>query len=82
MVVVDGPIGTSCRMARYPAIPVLRHYLGEDFTVVLDDINRREELLTARSWAEKYDLSLAVIYARGNVGILRPHSTLAKYNIF
>jgi hypothetical protein len=82
MMVVDGPVGTSCQMARYPAMPVLKHYLAEDFTVVLDDINRREELLTARSWANKYDLSLAVIYARGNVGILRPHSTLAKYNIF
>jgi len=82
MMVVDGPIGTSCEMARYPAMPVLRHYLAEDFTVVLDDINRREELLTARSWADKYNLSLSVIYARGNVGILRPHSTLAKYNIF
>jgi hypothetical protein len=82
MMVVDGPIGTSCEMARYPAMPVLRHYLAEDFTVVLDDINRRDELLTARSWADKYNLSLSVIYARGNVGILRPHSTLAKYNIF
>jgi hypothetical protein len=81
MMVVDGPIGSSCQMARYPAMPILQHYLARDFTVVLDDINRREELLTAGSWADKYDLSLSVIYARGNVGILRPHSTLAKYNI-
>jgi hypothetical protein len=82
MMVVDGPIGNPCQMARYPAMPVLRHCLAEDFTVILDDINRREELLTAKSWADKYNLSLSVTYARGNVGILRPHSTLAKYNIF
>jgi len=82
MMVVDGPIGNPCQMARYPAMPVLRHCLAEDFTVILDDINRREELLTAKSWADKYNLSLSVTYARGNVGILRPRSTLAKYNIF
>lgn len=82
MMVVDGPIGSSCRMARYPAMPVLHDLLSEDFTVVLDDINRREELLTANSWAGKYDLSLNVIYTRGNIGILRPKCTLAKYNIF
>lgn len=82
MMVVDGPIATSCRMARYPAMPILHDLLSKDFTVVLDDINRREELLTASSWADKYNLSLSVIYARGNVGVLRPISTLAKYNIF
>ena len=82
MMVVDGPIGTSGRMARYPAMPVLHDLLSGDFTVVLDDINRKDELLTARAWADKYKLFLSVIYARGNVGVLRPHSTLAKYNIF
>ena len=82
MVVVDGPIGSSCRMARYPAVPILREFLAEDFTIVLDDINRKDELYIANSWATKYKLSLSVMYAKGNVGILRPQLTLAKYNIY
>jgi hypothetical protein len=81
MIIVDGPMSSSWRMARYPALPVLRDFLADDFTIVLDDINRKDELCIASSWSKMYKLSLSVMYVRGNVGILRPRSTLAKYNI-
>ena len=82
LLLVDGPIGIPNKMARYPALPVLKNYLADDFTIFLDDINRRDELLTAHSWAHEYNLNLSVIYSRGNVGVLRPKNTYSKYNIF
>jgi hypothetical protein len=82
LIIIDGPVAKSCRMARYPALPFLRNFLAEDFTIFLDDINRRDELITAMSWANEYNLSLDVIYSKGNVGVLRPMSTTSKYNIY
>ena len=58
LLVVDGPPSTS-RLARWPAVELLRARLGCDSVVLLDDGRRRDETVTARRWAHAHpDLAL------------------------
>lgn len=58
LLVVDGPPSTS-RLARWPAVELLRARLGHDSVVLLDDGRRRDETVTARRWARTHpDLAL------------------------
>jgi ribosomal protein S18 acetylase RimI-like enzyme/predicted O-methyltransferase YrrM len=52
LLVVDGPpaFATGFEMARYPALPVLRHRVAPGGTVVLDDIDRAGEQEVLRRW--------------------------------
>jgi predicted O-methyltransferase YrrM len=58
LLVVDGPPSTT-RLARWPAVELLRARLGRDSVVLLDDGRRRDETVTARRWARTHpDLAL------------------------
>lgn len=48
--VVDGPPESLAPAARYPAVPVLQSRLGEEYTVLLDDGFRKDEISIARAW--------------------------------
>ena len=51
LVLVDGPPGTTCKNARYPAIPHVFNYLGKHrIDIILDDANRPEEKATIDLW--------------------------------
>lgn len=50
---VDGPPGTVGRLARLPAVPVLRDRLSPDALVVLDDHDRDDEREVVRRWLEQ-----------------------------
>lgn len=50
MLIVDGPLGASAPLARYPALPLLRDRLAADTVVVLDDTNRPDEQEILRRW--------------------------------
>lgn len=54
LLVVDGPVGSTCPLARYPALPMLRDRMGASFTVLMDDTLRRDEREILRLWAERY----------------------------
>nr|WP_264477769.1 FkbM family methyltransferase [Halomonas malpeensis] len=56
--VVDGPHGSLCPYARYPALPVLFDKLSPSAEVWLDDTDRSDEKLIADEWAKKYSLDL------------------------
>jgi glycosyltransferase involved in cell wall biosynthesis/predicted O-methyltransferase YrrM len=59
LLLVDGPPGRTSKLARYPAVPVLRDKLRPGATVMLDDCHRRDEKETMRRWlAEVPGLSL------------------------
>lgn len=49
---VDGPLGASAPLARYPALPLLLDRLAPGALVVLDDIDRDEERLILERWRE------------------------------
>jgi predicted O-methyltransferase YrrM len=58
LLVVDGPPSTT-RLARWPAVELLRARLGRDSVMLLDDGRRRDETVTARRWAREHpDLAL------------------------
>lgn len=47
---VDGPVGALCKNARYPAVPMLRKYLGKGSKVVLHDAKRPDETEIVERW--------------------------------
>jgi hypothetical protein len=53
MLFVDGPVGASCKNARYPAISVLKEYLKEGSLVLLHDAKRQDELEIVELWRKE-----------------------------
>ena len=54
LLLVDGPVGKTHPLARYPAVPLLRSKLSAGATVLLDDYNRRQERETVSRWRAEY----------------------------
>lgn len=69
--VVDGPFGGTCAMARWPAYPLLVEHLAERCVTFLDDIGRPDERRIAREWCAAHSLTLETHPIRGGIGILR-----------
>lgn len=66
LVVVDGPPAyeRGQGLARYPALPALRTYLGDTCAIVVDDIDRHGERQMLRLWKKTmpYDFKETIIY--------------------
>lgn len=61
LLVVDGPPRTVQKLARYPALPLLRDRLAPGAIVLMDDYRRDSERRTVRRWRkETPDLTLRV----------------------
>lgn len=54
LLVVDGPPGDTAQHARYPALPLTVSKLAPSATVVLDDMDRRDERETVEFWLEEH----------------------------
>jgi predicted O-methyltransferase YrrM len=52
LLLVDGPPRRTSELARYPAIPLLRHRLAAGCVVILDDGNRPDERQIGRAWGK------------------------------
>jgi hypothetical protein len=51
LILVDGPPGSTCPNARYPAVPFVFKHLGRhEIDLVLDDANRAEEKAIVELW--------------------------------
>ncbi|SMX98912.1 Methyltransferase domain-containing protein [Brevibacterium iodinum ATCC 49514] len=57
LVLVDGPVGSTNRWARYPAVPMLWAALARDAVVVLDDSPRADEEDALDAWTAEYPLT-------------------------
>jgi hypothetical protein len=55
MVVVDGPPATTCKLARYPALPMLEGRLSDLSHLYMDDAARPEETEMVRRWIAERD---------------------------
>lgn len=50
LILVDGPFGGSTKFARYSAVPFLKSRIAQNFSVFLDDVNRRDERGISEEW--------------------------------
>ncbi len=72
-VIVDGPPASdpALELARYPAVPVIREFLGESFFVFLHDIDRPGETCVFKKWEDILELKGDKQLIAGQYGILR-----------
>ena len=61
VLLVDGPPGGSAPRARYPAFPLLRRFLAEDWAILMDDGDRPDERWIAHAWADQSGASLQYV---------------------
>jgi hypothetical protein len=54
LLVVDGPPGRVCPLARYPALPKLAPKLAANAAILLDDGDRSSEQEIVQRWCAKY----------------------------
>lgn len=80
LLVVDGPPGSVAPRARYPAVPLLKPFLAEWCSILMDDGDRSDERAIAHTWRE--DIGAKLTYLEGGRGgwLLQrpgvvPHST-------
>ncbi|MFM2311952.1 MAG: hypothetical protein RLZZ04_1228 [Cyanobacteriota bacterium] len=57
LLIVDGPPGTTQKLARYPALPMLHNKLSQDAMVLLDDGARSDEAKIVEQWMEELNMS-------------------------
>jgi predicted O-methyltransferase YrrM len=57
MLIVDGPPGTTQKLARYPALPLLHEKLSSDAIIILDDGARSDEGKIVKQWMEEFKMS-------------------------
>lgn len=71
--IVDGPpsFPIKNKYSRYPAVPFFWEYLSEDYTILLDDINRQGEQEIIYSWEREFDIKFEKFYVDGGVAIYR-----------
>jgi len=54
LLIIDGPPGSTQKLARYPALPLLYKYLAKGCVIILDDAVREDEKEIMKMWAAKY----------------------------
>ncbi|WP_340066115.1 hypothetical protein [Ascidiimonas aurantiaca] len=67
LIIVDGPKGSLCDYSRFSAIPFFKDHLSDNFTVLLDDTNRKDEQIITEEW-------------KRILGI--PYETYGRYTVF
>ena len=63
LAIIDGPAAwkPKIRLSRYPAIPYLINFLTEEYSIYLDDTNRKGEKEVFSLWHQKYNLKFEQI---------------------
>jgi predicted O-methyltransferase YrrM len=79
LLIVDGPAAYSkdIMYARYPAVPFFKSAFAEDYTVVLDDINRQGEQEIAARWGQELGVKFSLRFVDGTIAIGRPRSSFS-----
>ncbi|MBC8184620.1 class I SAM-dependent methyltransferase [candidate division KSB1 bacterium] len=73
LLLVDGPPAykDNLQYARYPAIPFFLQFLNDDYTIILDDIDRKNEQEIVEKWGNILDISFDRYFLNGNIAIGR-----------
>ena len=71
LVLCDGPLAdrSGLTLSRYPAIPVIQSFLGEQYAIYLDDIDRPGEREIARRWGRLLDTPFQNQLMRGSFAL-------------
>lgn len=70
LLLVDGPVGSSARQCRYPAIPVFKSRLSTDAVIVVDDADREDERAMVAAWSTNYGMKLERHALDGGAAVL------------
>ena len=73
LLIVDGPpaYDSHKQFSRYPAVPFLTKYFADDYTVILDDINRFGEQTVLENWESELGIVFERRLSQGNIAIGR-----------
>lgn len=71
LLLVDGPPESTCKYARYPALPALFDFLTSDAEVWMDDTIRPDEQKICKHWADLYGFKLEFSALEKGLGVLR-----------
>jgi len=52
---IDGPPGSTQKLARYPALPILFERLDNGATIILDDGHRKDEKEIVELWSKEFN---------------------------
>lgn len=72
LLLVDGPPGDTCEMARLPALPLLGPCLRSDAVVVVDDAHRADEQAAIAAWRRTLGWVPTATPPGGFVALRRP----------
>ncbi len=56
LLLIDGPPQDVQEELKYPALPLLRPFLFENFTLILDDAGREGEKRASLRWKEELEV--------------------------
>lgn len=78
LLIVDGPPAYKLEFqyARYPAVPYFKNILADDYSIVLDDINRYGEKKILKLWEEDLGITFERMYRKGNIALGRSKGAL------
>ena len=78
LLIVDGPPAyeVAKQLSRYPAVPFLSNYFAEDYTIILDDINRPGEQEVLQTWEKQLGIVFERRLSQGNIAIGRAKPSL------
>ncbi|WP_249067974.1 class I SAM-dependent methyltransferase [Argonema antarcticum] len=71
LLLVDGPPAhdKNIMYARYPAAPYFKPFMSEDYTIILDDINRKGEQEILRKWEKELAITFYQYQLDGSIAI-------------
>jgi len=71
LLLVDGPPAhdKNIMYARYPAAPYFKPFMSEDYTIILDDINRKGEQEILQKWEKELAITFYQYQLDGSIAI-------------
>lgn len=80
LLIIDGPPAylEGQEHSRYPAVPYFAPLLADDYTIILDDIDRCGEQDIVQRWEREFGTVFEVRYVRGRIGV---HHSRPAYTI-
>lgn len=77
LLLVDGPPAyqEEIMYSRYPAVPFFKDFLSEDYTIILDDINRKGEEEILQKWEEYLGISFYQYLIDGRIAVGRANKS-------